>query len=128
MIAADGFKHVEVWDVATGKVVHRLEAPEIQSLSFGPDDSLAVAGGGQAVLWDVAKESKLRSAVGSYMSLSPTGTWLVAKQEPKGIAVQELESGRAVATFPPVSSNATWAITGDGKALGRFSVLGSASM
>ncbi len=128
MIAADGFKHVEVWDVATGKVIHRLAAPEIQSLFFAPDDSLAVAGGGQAVLWDVSKENKLRSAAGSYMTLSPGGTWLVAKQEARGITVQELESGHAVATFPPVSSNATWAITNDGKALGRFSVLGSASM
>jgi len=128
MIAADGFKHVEVWDVATGKVIHRLAAPDIQSLSFAPDDSLAVAGGGEAVLWDVSKESKVRSAAGSYMALSPSGSWLVAKQDAKGIAVQELESGRAVAAFPPVSSNATWAITNDGKALGRFSVLGSASM
>ncbi len=128
MIAADGFKHVEIWDVATGKVIHRLEAPGIQSLFFGPDDSLAVAGEGQATLWDVAKESKLRSAAGSYMALSPSGTWLVAKQDAKGIAVQELESSRAVAAFPPVSSSATWTITGDGKALGRFSVFGGASM
>jgi hypothetical protein len=62
------------------------------------------------------------------MSLSPAGTWLVAKQDPKGIAVQELESGSTVATFPPVSSSVTWAITGDGKALGKFSIISSASM
>jgi hypothetical protein len=128
MIAADGYRHVEIWDIATAKVIHRLEAPDIQSLFFAPDDSLAVAGGGQAALWDVANERKLRTAAGSYMTLSPGGTWLVAKQEAKSITVQELESGRAVAAFPPVSSNVTWAITNDGKALGKFSIISSASM
>ncbi|HWX53608.1 MAG TPA: hypothetical protein VN176_03340 [Verrucomicrobiae bacterium] len=128
LIAADGYKHVEIWDVATQKVVHRLEAPGVQSLSFGPDDTLAVAGEGQAALWNVANERKLRSASGSYMTLSPNGTWLVAKKDATGITVQELESGRTVGTFPSVGSRDIWAITSDGKALGRFSILSQASI
>ncbi|HJX85336.1 MAG TPA: hypothetical protein VJ723_13430, partial [Candidatus Angelobacter sp.] len=102
MIAADGFRHVEVWDISAGKVVHKFEAPEIESLEFAPDGSLAVAGGDQATLWDVASERKLRTAAGAYLELSSSGKWLVAKRERGSLTVLEFESGQVVAKFPAI--------------------------
>lgn len=122
MIAADEFRHVEVWDIAAGKVAHRFEAPEVESLEFGSDGSLAIAGGDQAAIWDVASERKLRAATGSYLELSSSGKWLVAKREKGGITVNELESGQAVAKYPPIGSQHKFAITDDGRAMARYSL------
>jgi WD40 domain-containing protein len=124
MLAADGYRHVEIWDVSAGKVVHRFEAPEVESLEFSADGSLAVAGGDQATLWDVAGERKLRSVAGAYFELSSSGKWLVAKREPRALTVQEFESGQVLAKFPAVGRETKFAITDDGRAMVRYSVLG----
>jgi WD40 repeat protein len=124
MIAADGFRHAEVWDISAGKVVHKFEAPEVESLEFGPDGSLAVAGSDQATLWDVTGERKLRSAAGAYFELSSSGKWLLAKREPRGVTVQEFESGQVVTTFPAIGRETKFAITDDGRAMARYSALG----
>src|SRR5258708_2112208 len=121
MIAADGFMKVEVWDIGAGKVVHKFEAPEVESLEFAPDGSLAIAGGDQATLWDVASERKLRTAAGAYLELSSTGKWLVAKRERTGLTVQEFESGQAVSKFPVIGRETKFAISDDGRALARYS-------
>jgi WD40 repeat protein len=124
LVAADTYRHVEIWDVATGKVVHRLSAPEhVSSLAFTADDSLAVAGDNDATLWDVAQERKLRTAAGSYMVQSPAGGWLIAKTGKKDVTVTNLDSGQIVATYPAVGSQNKFAITPDGKALSEYSVL-----
>jgi WD40 repeat protein len=124
MIAADGFRHAEVWDISAGKVIHKLEAPEIESLGFAPDGSLAVAGGDQATLWDVAGERKLRTTAGAYLELSSSGKWLVAKRGPRDVSVQEFESGQAVTKFPVIGRETKFAISDDGRAMARYSVLG----
>ncbi len=49
----------------------------------------------------------------------------MAKKEPKGISVQELESGRTLAGFPPVGDRETYSISPDGLSLIRYSVLGA---
>jgi hypothetical protein len=124
MIAADSYRQVEVWDIGAGKVVHKFAAPAIESLDFAPDGSLAIAGGDQATLWDVASERKLRTAPGAYLELSSGGKWLVAKRERGGLTVQELESGQAVSKFPVVGSETNFAISDDGRAMVKYSVLG----
>lgn len=124
MIAADSYRHVEVWDINAGKIVHRFEAPEVESLEFAPDGSLAIAGGDQATLWDVAGERKLRTAAGAYLELSSNGKWLVAKREKGSLTVQEFESGQFVAKFPAVGSETKFAISDDGRAMVKYSVLG----
>ncbi len=126
MIAADGFRSVEVWDVASGKITHTLSAPEIASLAFGPDDSLAVAGGNQAALWNVANESKVKSGNGSYMVLSPAGSWLVAKKEANSLIVTELETGKTVSSFPGFPAQEKLAVAKDGSAAATFSLVRSA--
>lgn len=126
MIAADGFQSIEVWDVAAKKIMHTLPAPTIESVAFGPDDSLAVAGGNQAVLWNVANESKVKSASGSYMILSPAGLWLVAKKEANSLVVTELETGKMVSSFPKFPSQEKLAVSKDGSAAATFSLVHSA--
>ncbi|HET6843887.1 MAG TPA: WD40 repeat domain-containing protein [Candidatus Angelobacter sp.] len=126
MIAADAFRSIEVWDIASGKITHTLSAPEIASLAFGPDDCLAVAGGNQAVLWNVANESKIKSVSGSYMVLSPAGLWLVAKKEANSLVVTELDTGKTVSSFPKFSGQEKLAISKDGSAAATFSLVHSA--
>jgi len=124
LLAADTYRNVEIWDIASGKVVHRLSAPEhVRSLAFTADDSLAVAGDNEATLWDVAHERKLRSAAGAYMVQSPDGGWLIAKTGPHDITVTNLDSGQTVATYPALRSQNKFAITPDGKALAQFSIM-----
>jgi hypothetical protein len=126
MIAADAFRNVEVWDIAAKKITHTLPAPVIESLAFGPDDSLAVAGGNQAVLWNVANESKIKSGSGSYMVLSPTGSWLVAKKEANSLVVTELDTGKTVSSFPGLKPQEKLAVSKDGSAAATFSLTHSA--
>ncbi|HLY98123.1 MAG TPA: hypothetical protein VKT33_03565 [Candidatus Angelobacter sp.] len=126
MIAADGFQSIEVWDVAAKKITHTLPAPAIESLAFGTDDSLAVAGGNQAVLWNVASESKVKSVSGSYMMLSPAGLWLVAKKEGNSLVVTELETGKTVSSFPGFPAQEKLAVAKDGSAAATLSLVRSA--
>src|SRR5260221_1966106 len=124
LVAAETYRGIEIWDVASGKVVHRFSAPEhVSSLGFTADDSLAVAGDNEATLWDVAHERKLRSAAGSYMVESPNGGWLIAKTGPRDITVTNLDSGQTIATYPVLGSRNKFAITPDGKALAQFSIM-----
>jgi hypothetical protein len=124
LVAAETYRGIDIWDIASGKIVHRLKAPDhVGSLAFTSDDSLAVAGDNDAALWDVAHERKLRTAAGSYMVESPNGGWLIAKTGPKDITVTNLDSGQTIATYPGLGSQNKFAITPDGKALTQFSIM-----
>src|SRR5256714_1987698 len=83
-------RRVEVWDVASARVVHKFETPAIESLLFAPDDELAVAGGDQAKLWEVGSRRQNRFDKGSTFRLSPAGTRLVGVDAGKAIIFQAL--------------------------------------
>jgi hypothetical protein len=125
MVATDRYGHVEVWDVASGRVAHKLETSGVESLLFGPDDRLGAAGGGKAAVWDVATERALHTGQGSLVAVSPAGDWLTVSKGPGGITVQALESNRALATFPRVGEQEKYYVSGDAQAMARFSVLGA---
>lgn len=100
-IATEGmFSHgIDVLETATGTPVHKLDAPAVDSMIFGPDDTLEVAGGGKVVFWNIESQSVMRSAAGTRAVVASGGTWLLATRNEGSIAVNEMESGRSVATY-----------------------------
>jgi hypothetical protein len=126
MVATERYGQVEIWDVATGAVTHKLETNKVSSLVFGPDDMLGVAGDEKAAVWDIGGNRIVRSGSGSSITLSPEGAWLVMAKTPTGFTVRELESVRELGTFPACSEPYKCAPSGDGKMMVRWSSLGSA--
>jgi len=123
MIATERYgSRVEIWDVSTAKMVHKLETPAGESLLFGADDVLATAGTDKVSVWNVQSERELRSAKGSHLALSPGGTWLVAARDGNGVTVQEIESSRSLATFPKVGAQEKYLISNGGNAMATTSV------
>jgi len=133
LLATERYGHPEIWDVAAGQVTAKLETSGVESLAFGPgaagDEVLATSTKDTATLWDLVSHRALRTGPGTHITLSSEGKWLVAKlvanKDAKGISVQELESGRTLAGFPPVGDRETYSISRDGLSLARYSVLGA---
>ncbi|HWZ43343.1 MAG TPA: WD40 repeat domain-containing protein [Candidatus Saccharimonadales bacterium] len=129
LLATERYGHPEIWDVATGAMIAKLDASGVESLAFGPgsapgDEVLATANKESTTLWDAGSRQALRSAPGTHATLSKEGKWLVARKEGKRINVQELESGRILANFPDVSAPDKYVISRDGLSLARYSSLG----
>src|SRR6185312_12815131 len=99
MVATNRYGGVEIWDVATAKMTHKLDTHKVGSLVFGPDDALGVAGDEKAAVWDVSGDKVVRSGAGSVVEVSPEGTWVVMGKSAKGFTVRELESGRELGNF-----------------------------
>lgn len=116
---------LQVWDVATQKLSRKLETNNVESLMFGPDDRLGVAGKENAAIWDVTANRALHTGKGSVVQLSPEGTWLVLSRAPKNCSVSELESGRELGSFACGADQDKYALSGDGKSAIGSSILGA---
>ncbi len=126
-VATNRYGGVEIWDVATAKLAHKLETSHVTSLAFGPDDTLGVAGDEKAALWDVSGNRTVRSGSGSIIELSPEGGWLVMAKSANGFTVRELESGRELGNFPSVCGDTYKCVPSrDGKMMVRWSPSGEA--
>jgi WD40 domain-containing protein len=124
-VATNRYGGVEIWDVATAKLAHKLETHHVTSLAFGPDDTLGVAGDEKAAVWDVSGNRVLHSGAGSVVELSPEGAWLVLAKAANGFSVHELESGRELGSFADVCGDPYRCLPSrDGKMLVRWSALG----
>jgi WD40 repeat protein len=126
MIATERYGHVEIWDALSGRVTQKLETKDVGSLLFGPDDTLGVAGGEKAQVWDIGGNRILHSATGSQVQLSPEGVWMAVSNTRAGIKVQELESGRELASFPRVGERDKYFVSRDGRAMARDAALSAA--
>jgi len=124
-VATNRYGGVEIWDVTTAKMIHKLDTSKVTSLAFSPDDTLGVAGDEKAAVWDVSGNRVVRSGKGSSIELSPENVWLVMAKATKGFSVSELESGRELGTFPAVCGDVyKCALSRDGKMMARWSSLG----
>ena len=123
-LALNRYGGVQIWDVATQKLSRKLETSGVESLIFGPDDRLAVAGKENAAIWDVSANHAVRMGKGSLVQLTPEGTWLVLSKAPKKCTVNELESGHELGSFPCSDQNKS-TLSRDGKSLMQSSVLGA---
>lgn len=126
MVATERYGHVEVWDVASASVAHKLETSNVRSMTFGPNDMLGVAGDEKAAVWDVSGNRIVRSGTGSVIELSPEGAWLTMAKTRSGFTVRELESGRELGNFPGCSEPDKCLPSRDGKMMARWSSLGGA--
>jgi hypothetical protein len=126
-VATNRYGGVEIWDVATAKLTHKLDTHKVTSLAFGPDDTLGVAGDEKAAVWDVSGNRMVRSGSGSIIELSPEGAWLVMAKAANGFTVRELESGRELGSFPGVCGDPYKCLPSrDGKMMVRWSAVGEA--
>ena len=127
MVATNRYGGVEIWDVATAKMTHKLDTHKVGSLVFGPDDMLGVAGEEKAAVWDVSGNRVVKSGSGSVIELSPDGVWLVMGKSTNGFNVRELESGREMGSFSNVCGDPYKCMPSrDGKMMARWSALGEA--
>jgi WD40 domain-containing protein len=130
LLATERYGHPEIWDLESGKVTAKLETSGVESLMFGPngaagEEVLATSGKDTTTLWDVSNRRALSSGPGTHVTLSLDGKWIVAKKETKGFSVLELESGRTVSSFPAAGNPDSYAISRNGLAFVRYSVLGA---
>jgi WD40 repeat protein len=104
-IATEGmFSHgIDILETSTGNPVRKLDTSTIDSLTFAPDDTLAVAGESKVVFWNIESQSPVRSVAGSRAFQSPGGAWLLAAKDADAITIKEMETGRSVASFPGTS-------------------------
>jgi len=120
-------KQVEVWDVATQRMVHALPAASARSLMFAPTGQLGVAGKVESTVWDLGSEKAVLTAAGSRIALSPSGSWLVAAASAGAIAVSEMGTGRALGSFAGIGRfYAGTVLSGDGRVL-AYANLGGGS-
>jgi hypothetical protein len=127
MIATNRYGGVQIWDVASAQMTHKLETSHVSSLVFGPDDTLGVAGDEKAAVWDVSGNRVVKSGSGSVVELSPEGVWLVMGKSEKGFTVHELESGRELGSYPNVCADPYKCLPSrDGKMMARWSAMGEA--
>lgn len=124
-LALNRYGGIQIWDVATQKLVRKLETSNVESLMFGPDDRLAVAGKDSSAIWDITANRALHTGKGSVVQLTPEGIWLVLFREPKNCSVNELESGRELGRFACSPDHDRYAISGDGKSVIGSSILGA---
>jgi len=124
-LALNRYGGIQIWDVATQTLARKLETNNVESMMFGPDDRLAVAGKDSSAIWDITANRALRTGKGSVVQLTPEGTWLVLTKAPKNCSVSELESGRELGRFACSPDHDRYAISGDGKSVIGSSILGA---
>jgi WD40 repeat protein len=91
-----------IWDVASGRLLHRLEGhkDDVTAITFSPDGRIVATASRdhRARLWDAETGDPLRVLVGHYavvsgVTFSPDGRWLVTAG-PSTAGLWEVSSGR----------------------------------
>src|SRR5579864_2711834 len=134
MVALGRYGHPEVWDVASARLVHKLDTGKAESLLFGPNDALGVAGNytlgspsneadAKAAAWDVTGERVIQSGAGARILLSPAGEWVTVGIARSGVTVRTLNGERLLATFPAIADNDKLATAGEPQSMAAGSLL-----
>ncbi len=124
--AAGGDKLIRIWEVKTGRVLHRLEgSPEaILSIAFSPHGSiLASAGRDQAIRTWRVDSGKLRSSWSGHgarvwsIAFAPDGETLASASADGTIRLWDVATGRQVAQFDRSPEARALAFSPDGQSL-----------
>jgi WD40 repeat protein len=124
-----GDRHVRLWEVRTGRLLHTLERPQSRGrlVSFSPDGAtLAANGTGKAIaLWDVRTGRFLKELSGHphpplSAAFAPDGRTLVSGADYQELKVWDVGGGRLLATLRSLAEGRVggaddWlAVTADG--------------
>ncbi len=132
-LASAGEDLALVWDVATGKPLHRLEpegdSPKAHQVAFAPDGKTLAVGGvsGHVNFWDPATgklQGKFHDPQLACLALaySPDGTTLATTHDQKDLMLYDVKAAKLRATIPGgKESFKSCAFTHDGKALATIS-------
>jgi hypothetical protein len=112
---AGEYNHFGLWDMSTGKELHRLKAGDLKAMAvaFSPDGCVVVTVSEHdfvhcpVQLWDASTGEKIadwpHQPVGSPVAFSPDGRLLVALFD-EGIALWEMTTRKQVLQFKGLSS------------------------
>lgn len=99
---------VRLWDLETGKILHKLERPNgrclLHNICFSPDGALLVAPNGaegEALVWNVATGKRVHTLPGSgsaifALAFSPSGKLIATGREDSMIGLYDAQTGDEV--------------------------------
>jgi RNA polymerase sigma factor (sigma-70 family) len=95
-----GTPQIEIWDVASGKTLHRLkwEGDYASKIAFSPDGVMLASAGKTVRLWNTATGMEIRriegNAIGTWsIAFAPQGK-ILATAGIEGVRIWDLESGK----------------------------------
>lgn len=124
LASGDSDGRVRLWEVSTGRELHRLSrhTDSVQSLAFSPDGQTLASGGDNSVwLWELRTGQPLHRLEGHsdavrFLVFSPDGRTLASGGADKAVRLWEVSTGKALHRMEGLA-NPVLAFSPDGKLL-----------
>jgi WD40 repeat protein/DNA-binding CsgD family transcriptional regulator len=100
---------IVVWDVETGRIIHRLDEhnTRVLSIDVNPDGKTALsgAGDGNLILWDLVEGRELRRFIGQpgamyHLEFGPDGLTAFSDSFTDGVTQWDVATGQAIRRYP----------------------------
>jgi RNA polymerase sigma factor (sigma-70 family) len=137
LAAGDGYKVVYLWDVSTGKLVHRLADHHrgVYTVAFAPDGKLLASGGEDHIIrlfdTETGKEVRRLDANGWVTNIAfapdgktlagacntPNQVWPVVRSGPPAVRLWDVESGKEIRSWKVPRGSRRLAFAPDGLTL-----------
>jgi WD40 repeat protein len=112
---------IKVWDARSGKQLHTLNGPRVESLAFSGDGKILAGGGsdGDIKLWNPETGAELGTLVGhtdyvNAVTFSANGKYLVSGSQDATVKIWDVPSGKDLATLIAPDETDWLVVTPDG--------------